>query len=64
MNKCLIGLLLSLSFATSYADQEAQDSCIAQFSNQCQIKCQETDDINCAQRCQDDAVNQCRQAGE
>jgi len=64
MNKFLIGLLLSLSFTTIHADQEAQDLCIAQFSNQCLAKCQETNDINCTQRCQDDAVGQCRQAGE
>ena len=64
MNKFLIGLLLSLSFPTTYANQEDQDLCIAQFSNQCQTKCQETNDVNCTQRCQDDAVNQCRQAGE
>ena len=64
MSKILITLLLTLLCKTTFADQEAQDLCIAQFSNQCQVKCQETNDINCAKKCQDDAVNQCRQAGE
>ena len=64
MSKFLIGLLLSLSFTTIYANQADQDLCISQFSNQCQVKCQETNDVNCAQRCQEDALNQCRQAGE
>lgn len=63
MNKFLISLILLLSFTITYANQEAQDLCITQFSNQCQTKCQETNDIDCSQ-CHDDAVNQCRQAGE
>lgn len=64
MTKFLLVFILSLLFTTSYANQEDQDLCIAQFANQCQAKCQETNDINCSQQCQDDAVNQCRQAGE
>jgi hypothetical protein len=64
MNKFLMGLLFSLPFTAIAANQEEQDLCFSQFSNQCQVKCQETNDVNCAQRCQEDAINQCKKAGE
>jgi hypothetical protein len=64
MNKRLIALSFSLLCLNTYADQVAQDDCIAQFNNQCLTKCQENNGTNCVQRCQEDAKNQCRQAGE
>jgi hypothetical protein len=64
MNKMLILLSFSLLGLNTYADQVAQDACIAQFSNQCLTKCQNTNGTDCVQRCQEDAKNQCRQAGE
>lgn len=64
MNKCLSALVLSIFCMSTYANQEAQDLCIAQFGKQCQAKCEQTTDVNCSQNCQNDAVNQCRQAGE
>ena len=64
MNKCLSALILSLFCLTAYANQEAQENCIAEFSKQCQARCAQTTDANCGQNCQSDAVNQCREAGE
>lgn len=64
MNRLLTSLILLIGFSTGYANQEDQDLCIAQFNTQCQAKCQETNDINCPQACQDEAVNQCRSAGQ
>lgn len=64
MNKLLPAMVLSMLFTTSHANQEAQDLCITQFGNQCQTKCDETNGVDCAQNCHDDAVRQCRQAGE
>lgn len=65
MNKLFSIILLLCAFTSStYANQQDQDMCIAQFNNQCMAKCQETNDINCAQACQDNAINECHEAGQ
>ncbi|KTD56461.1 hypothetical protein [Legionella shakespearei] len=64
MNKLLSSIVLLCALtSTTYADQD-QDACVAEFNNQCMAKCQETDDINCPAACQNQAVNQCQDAGQ
>lgn len=58
-----MGLFFLLTQA-AVASQEAQELCAQQFLSQCMDRCQKTNDINCTQACQENAQNQCRQAGE
>lgn len=68
MNKFIVSGLMGFFFLFTQvavaSQQEAQELCMQQFLSQCMDRCQKTNDINCTQACQENAQNQCRQAGE
>lgn len=73
MNRFILcGLMLCYVFAAQAEDIPAavqlqendQASCVVKLVNQCVPKCKATDDINCSQVCEENAKNQCRDAGE
>jgi hypothetical protein len=67
MDKLIVSvvMVLLLDIQTAMAsEQDIQALCAQQFLSHCMDKCQETNDINCTQACEENAHNQCRQAGE
>lgn len=73
MNRFLVCILMVLiAFAAQAEDavqaielqENDQASCVTKLINQCVPKCKATDDSNCAQVCEENAKNQCRDAGE
>lgn len=71
MKRFIICILMVYAFAVQAEDmsaiqiqQDDQASCVTKLVNQCVPKCKASDDINCAQVCEENAKNQCRDAGE
>lgn len=68
MSKCTYSLIMMLFFlpiqTTMASEAENQELCIQEFVAQCMSKCQQTNAIDCTQACQDEADNQCVEAGE
>lgn len=44
--------------------QDDQKLCVQQRVKQCIDTCDKTEDTNCSQMCEENAKNECRQAGE
>lgn len=44
--------------------QDDQELCVKQRTEQCLSVCNSTDDINCSQACDENAKNECLEAGE
>ncbi|KTD14941.1 hypothetical protein [Legionella israelensis] len=75
MNKIFLNMFLLLLFLPAQAadipeaeieDQKHdQEMCVQQRVNQCiDVMCQTSEDINCTQICEQNAKNECLQAGE
>lgn len=60
---CLLLLSFSLTTVLS-AENAAQNRCINTVVNPCIQKCQIAGDASCHTLCQENATNECRQAGE
>ena len=68
MDKFIVSILMMFFFLLAQTaeatPQEAQELCVQKTVNSCLYQCQKTNTINCTQACQENAKNQCRQAGE
>ena len=69
MNTLIISIIAGLFFLmaeTAIASaQEAKDLCIKQYIGNCLSRCEESANanINCSLSCEEEAKNQCREAG-
>ncbi|OCH99117.1 hypothetical protein [Legionella jamestowniensis] len=74
MNKYFFSLFLLFAFLPAHATNcfginmqeqiNAQDDCVQKILKPCIEKCESNDDTDCTQLCQENAKNECRQAGE
>ncbi|KTD21958.1 Uncharacterised protein [Legionella lansingensis] len=70
INTMLLLLVLFPVYATEPSEEEIQsqqydqEACVQKILNPCIEKCKHQDDIDCRQACQENAKNECRQAGE